>query len=264
MIPLWYQTRNPDGSDIYPLDFYIERMKNNRPFSRPFLGDGEYRWMVGEAKIIGIYGCEAPDLLEAFRESAKIALEDENYFLATRDRIKCPGYMDVAVPPHNDSQAIFNLIEEVGLKNYKWHNGALFLNAILDGTFGPFLRQLNEMNVVLVANKELKVLKAKGLKWNHFIESFQSKEWGYDQRHHIMEEILKYNQPAVYLLCCGYAALYVITKLYKKMPGSYLIDMGRGLDFLAEYRWADYRGSTEEGTRKILEGIRSNFENMKL
>lgn len=263
MIPLWYQTRNPDGSEIYPVDFYIERMKNNQYFSRLFLGDGEFRWMVGETELIGIYGCEAPDLLEAFRESAKIALEDENYFLATRDRKLCDNYMDGVRLPHNDSQVIFNLIEEVGLKNYKWHNGELFLNSILDGTFGPFLKQLNEMNIVLVANKELRILKEKGLKYNHFIESFQTKDWGYGQRHHIIEEILKYNKPAIYLLCCGYAATYVIAKLYKKMPGSYLIDMGRGLDFLADYRWRDYRCSSDEETKRMHEKVQSNLEAIK-
>ncbi len=122
MIPKWYQTRNPDGSEVYPLDFYIERMKNNQYFSRPAFGDGEFRWMLGETRLTSIRGCEAPDLMEAFVESAKIALKDENYLLASRDRNRCAGYYDSVRPPHNDSQVIFNLIESVGLKNYKWHN----------------------------------------------------------------------------------------------------------------------------------------------
>lgn len=274
MIPDWYQTRNSDGSEIYSLDFYIEKMKNNQYFSRPVFGDGEFRWMTGEESLIGMRGCEVPDLMEAFVKSAKIALKDKNYFLASRDRVMCFDYYDIVKPPHNDSQIIFNLIEKVGLKNYKWHNANLFENSVLSGTFGLFLKQLNEMNVVIVGNKELETLKEKGLKYDYFIESFFTKDAAYKQRHHIIEEILKYNKPAVYLLCCGCACAHVITELYKKMPNSYLIDIGRSLDMLAEYKfWGndifnmkDYVERNEKhkrNKRKICETIQSNFKFIK-
>jgi len=162
MIPLWYQTRNSDGSDFYTLDFYIKRMRNNQYFSRPVFGDGEFRWMVGEERLSSLRGCVAPDLMEAFLESAEIGLKDENYFLTSRDKKICNLYYDSIRPPHNDSQVIFNLIEKAGLKNYRWHNAQLFQNAVLEGNFGLFLKQLNKMNVVIVGNEKLKVLKEKG------------------------------------------------------------------------------------------------------
>lgn len=270
MIPEWYQTSNSDGSDFYPLDFYIKRMRNNQYFSRPVFGDGEFRWMIGEERLVGLRGCEAPDLMEAFVESAKIALMDKNYFLASRDRKICPAYYDSVRPPHNDSQVIFKLIEKVGLKNYEWHNAQLFQYTVLAGTFGLFLKQLNKMNVVIIGNEKLKVLKEKGLNYDFFIESFRTKDWGYNQRHHIIKEILKYNKPAVYLLCCGDAASFVITKLYKKIPKSYFIDIGISLDLLVGYAfWGHnipFKKNREniveykKQQNKIYEKIQSNFE----
>ena len=42
MIPNWYQTRNLDGSEVYPLDFYIERMKFFRASPPPDDWDGVF------------------------------------------------------------------------------------------------------------------------------------------------------------------------------------------------------------------------------
>lgn len=266
--PDWYRTHDDKGNYFYPLEFYLERFKNNKPFTRACFGDGEMRLIIGEQTMINLRGGkETPELKEAFYEAVGYAKNDaNNFFIVIVDQDKAGDYLGDKRDNNSDGKAIFNLLEKVGLKGYKFHPTLLFFYAVLQGKFKPFIEQFNKMNVVIASPADNRCLKDKGLNYDYYIDTYITKDYGRSQWEYVYNECLKYGKPAVYLIGCGEASAIVATKLHNKISGSFFIDTGKWLDFLAETRfWGHnvFEGRTieekEQKRLEQLEKIRSNF-----
>lgn len=265
--PDWYRTHDDSGKPFYPLKFYLERLKNNKPFTRVCFGDGEMRLIIDESTMINLRGGEkTPELKEAFYEAVKYIKNDsDNFFFVIVDQDKAADYLGVYNSENPEGKKIYDLLEKVGLKGYKFHPALIFFYAVLNGQFKPFIEQFNKMNVVIAAPAENRCLKEKGLNYDYYIDTYITQDYGRSQWKHVLEKCLEYGKPAVYLIGCGEASAIITTKLHKKIPNSFFIDTGKFLDFLAESRFWGHdiaEGTPTEKEKKRQEQlvrIRSNF-----
>lgn len=264
MIPLWYQTHNQDGTSFFPLAYYIKRMQIGRYFTRPCWGDGELRLMLDETRLVKIRGGKLrPELLEAFLES--IAYVDEckdDMLLASISRRLSNAYFTLKTEGNETGQEVFNLIEKVGLKNYKWHDAFLFRNEILEGKFYPFIEQINKMHLVIVAPEPNRILKEKGIDYDHWIDVPQEgNHYAIEHKEFLLEKCLEHGKPGVYLLCCGDGSAWLATKLHKKISDSFIYDFGKGLDYLSGWK---YWGVDVANTKDPVEKERKRQELYKI
>jgi hypothetical protein len=270
MIPNWYRTHDDKGNYLYPIEFYIERLKNNQPFTRSNFSDGEFRLAINERYLVNVRGGEeVPEAKELLIKAANyIKSGDPNFFLASLDQEKIDGYLNRRDENNPDGEEVFRLIEGVGLKDYKWHGGLVFFYACLEGKLKPFIEELNKKRVVIISIPENRCLKEKGFNYEHYIDSETTQDYGRKQWRRIVKEVLDYGKPAVYLLCCGEASAFAAIELHNKIPGAYFMDIGKCLDFLAETKYWGHNiceGETpaikEQKRQKMYELIRSNLLN---
>jgi len=239
--PEWYQTHNLDKTSFFPIEYYIERMKNNQYFSRPAWGDNEYRLMIEEPRTVNMRGgVLRPEILEVYLQGAAYIRENKDDMLfASWPRKNCWGYLNIKREGNETGLRVFDLIEKVGLKNYRWHDSLLFRRKILEGEFYPFIEQINKMHLVIAAPAPNRILKEKGIDYDHWIDMPKDKDisYGIDYKEYILEKCLEYGKPGVYLICCGDGSAWLSVKLHKKIPNSFIYDFGKGLDYMSGWKY---------------------------
>lgn len=196
-----------------PLDYYVGRLKNNQIFSMGLYGDGEARAIqgdfFGESNALGeVYSLE---LCTALRET----LKPKDGFLYGTDENLIP-WIDKVFKKSLGEDYIEN----------DWYDGVVWDRAARLGELGPFIKQLQRMNVVIVGNKHLRELKF--LNYGHFIEV--SEVNCFNEMPRIIEECQKYNQAGVYLIAVGLPASYLAYRLHGTVVGGFFIDVGGAFD----------------------------------
>jgi len=136
----------------YGLDFYVQKLKDQEPYSIARYGNGEWGCILGSSRRTGSgsQSLTIPLLRHQLAESLQRHLSNDNYFLG----LQSPGYLDrcgVLRPLKKwlSSQA----------PTIKWHDGNVFHHASMRGTLYPLIAQLRKMELVVVGPRWLQGLK---------------------------------------------------------------------------------------------------------
>lgn len=185
-----------------PLEFYIQKLRHNEYFSMGLVGDGEVIAMrqssIGEWNALGeIYTLQLGEDIRKFFSLDKVILGTDPNFANTPDG----AWLDVEYP------------------NASWHDGVIWDRAVRLGELAPFIKQLREMPVYVIGNKHLRKLDF--LKCRDFIEIPEL------NCHPAIGTIAaRCQNPGVYLISAGLAAIPLIVRLYNQIPNSWFLDMG--------------------------------------
>lgn len=136
----------------YELDFYVQRLIEEEPFSLARYGNGEWDCIFKTRPRTGT-GSQAlniTSLRKGMKKSIITHQKDPNYFLAIQSR----GYLErckllPSIKPWLRNKA----------PHAKWHCGETFTHASRDGTLHPLIAQLRKMNLIIVGPPWLKGLK---------------------------------------------------------------------------------------------------------
>lgn len=221
------------------LDWYIERLHENKPFSMGLYGDGELlallKSCLGSETAEGeVYTDELGDEIGAsFRE-------DENFVCGSAP----------------------SLIEPLGKqidrfldgKQITFYNGEIWDYAVREGQLGSFIKELRNKNVVLVGNSHLRALTF--LNYAHFIEI--PMRHAYSEIDRIEQECLAYDKPSVFIFCAGLTAIPLISRLYDKKKDCFLLDLGSIFDVFvgigAQRGWRAAAYANPEKLKEIIDG----------
>ncbi|MDZ4209631.1 MAG: hypothetical protein U1C56_00460 [Candidatus Curtissbacteria bacterium] len=206
-----------------PVEFYINKLKNRDYFSFPGFSDAE--WLAMEK-------CKGDG--ETRTGGGQLFTHLIGDQLTEALRINEPNYLK-AIP--------------VGMWEEKWIFGAERMEKFLtennipepwefyerdmvtdecarDGLIGEWIKQLKEMDVVLISNKFVSEIKY-FLPYKHFVEIpklnvYMEENW----LERYTNKILGYGKPAVYIFSAGFAAAPLIGNLHGKIPNSFFLDLG--------------------------------------
>lgn len=185
----------------YPISWWVEKLKT--PFSLARFGDGEFLCVEGKQGG-NSHGCAYTPELRA----DLIACMEDTRILKGMQRI---------LPSQ------FRRIRPM-IKG-EWVDTEVFGDALAAGELKPFFDELRKKKIVIVSSREKKII---DLPYVHFIETPRTNT--HAEKGRIVDEILQYNNPFVYLFACGMAAGTIVHALNGKIPGASFIDIGHIFD----------------------------------
>jgi len=129
-----------------------------------------------------------------------------------------------------------------------------------DAGLYPFISQLQEMDVYIISNFRLRDLHF--LKYKKFFEldsdyNFHMRKGAIDE---MVNRILDFGKPGVYLFSCGMSDAVMIHKLHNKIKNAFLLDCGSIWDaFLGHGGNRTWRQELYKDPRKLEEWKRKNL-----
>ena len=192
----------------YPLEYYVDRIKNNEYFNFVRYGDGEWIFYFKNRKQGQAMNSEIDfdtDLSDRLIKSINQNRESDSYIY---------GLQDLSV----------NLFG-AKLPKLQWHAADVFHYASIDKKLLPFLEALKEKKLVFIGGKYLRKIK-EILPYDHFIEIPEHN--CHKEKDNILKAIRDYGKPAVYLFQCSVLSKVLIYEL--DIPDSFLIDAGSLFD----------------------------------
>lgn len=208
--------RNNESMVIHekPLEFYIEKLKNEEYFSQGMFGDGE--WIAIFQERLGRTNAEGtiydPQLCEDLINSLKF--KSDNFFFSTPSGIK-----SIMGEIHIDN---FLRTKEVKVEFYEKDMWDL---AMKSGELVNFMNQLRQMRVVLIGNSALRQME-KWLNYDAFFEISYPNCYLDGSLDEAVRNCLAYGQPAVYFFSAGLPAALAVQKLHGQIPNSWFLDVG--------------------------------------
>ena len=199
-----------------PIGWYINKLKNNEYFSIGMLGDGEWNAIMhsdvhGKNAEETIY---TPDLCDDLFESLKF--KADNFYFSTPEGLKNPKWSGLG------EVRIDKWLKKAGVE-IEFLEKDCWDRWTREAMLGPFIKQLQKMNVCIVSNKALRGLSF--LNYDHFIEIGYPN--CYDEIDRAVEEcLLHYGKPGVYLVAMGLPAALFVQKMHGKIPNSWFLDLG--------------------------------------
>ncbi len=209
-----------------PLDFYVQKIKRNEPFTSLLYGDGEFQVMSGKRNNQTFTNYRekiTPDFAAEMRASLTEPGDDiirgSDQFLLDWTTY---GGNDKAMVREVSEQAL--AISEV--HQVKWYNGVIWDEAVRDGKLGPFLEACNRAAVLVGCNR-MKIFP--GFDAPTFIEvPGRDASSMLPEIETICAERTRY--PCIALFCCGLSAIPLILRLRRLQPEGIYIDLGSVLD----------------------------------
>lgn len=190
----------------YPIEWFVEKLKNKEYFSLAGFGDGEFLCIKGK-KGGNSHGC---DYTDALREDLIKTLNNERpHFYKGMQRILPKMFADIRP-----------------MLNGQWLDREVFGDELARGGLKPLFDQLKEMPIVIISSKEK--FSQKIFDNVYYIETPRTN--AHDDKERIVKEILGYGRPAVYLYACGMAAGTFVQAVHGKIAESWHIDIGHILD----------------------------------
>ena len=196
-----------------PLNHYVDKLKNNIPFSFSRYGSGEW------SAIFGRYGqnCDSHEFFQKLGEQL-------------RDTVIRPLEYIYAIQPlaiRNDGKKISHFLQKNN-SSLIWQNANVFHYASRYGHFYPMIRELEQKRLVIIGPECLYKLKEICFKNMDFIE-IPSRN-SYLKLNNIINRILTYNKTksgVVYSLSASIATNIIIHKLFPLVgKKNWLIDFG--------------------------------------
>jgi len=216
-----------------PLDFYVKKLKQNKPFAIARYGDGEWLTILGYSHLHNSNGCVfSPELSAAM---GAVLQRQNEYFHAILKIAKKERKVPDARGNHKDYglSAIDAYIKTNGIKS-NWYDGDIFLDEMLKGGLFPLIEQLREKRVMYVGNERLRGLNMRGIGFFPYASFVQPPpKDAYTHKDEIltrvMADIVK-KKIQVIGWSSGLAAKVFIDEVYMRFPEITQIDFGSMFD----------------------------------
>lgn len=196
-----------------PYTYYVDKLKNNIPFSFSKYGDGEWNAMIGKTGYNGDDNEFFPQMGEQLRSAVIRPLE---YTYAIK-------YSAI----RNDGKKIASFLKKNN-SNLIWQNADVFTCASQEEQCYPLIRELKQKQLVIIGPEHLYTLKNICFKHMDFIEIPDRN--CYLKLNTIINKILTYNKNKsgiIYSLSASMTANIIIHKLFPLVgKENWLINFG--------------------------------------
>lgn len=204
-----------------PIEFYVNKLKNNEYFSIGMYGDGEwiaiFKERIGKTNAEGtIYTKELCDALEQ-----SMYFQSENFYFSTPAGLKNAQHTGIGEKKLDNWLSARNLNIEF-LEKDSWNDWAR------EAKLYHFIQQLRQMNVCIISNKALRGLNFLG--YDHFIEISYPNCFIDGSLENAYNEAIKYGKSGVYLIAAGLPAALLVQRLHNQIPNSWFLDLGSTWD----------------------------------
>lgn len=198
----------------YPINWYIDKLQRGEYFSMGMYGDGEWLGIFhdrigGKNAEETLYTQELCDELEA---SLVFDGGEIPFLFATGKGLEHHSVLGNKIDEYLESKGL----------NIEFVEKDMWDREVREMRFAPFIKQLRQMNVVIVSNKALRELDF--LLYDHFMEV------GYPNCHEdvdrAVQECVVYGKPSVFLVCMGLPGALFVQKLHGKVPQSFILELG--------------------------------------
>lgn len=215
-----------------PLSYYVDLMKESKPFSFARYGDGEWLTILGFYGLHNSNGCTFTQVLsDALRGVLK---RQNNYFhsiLMVAKKERPINFKGEQVP--YGASAISQWLDDNGV-TMDWYNGDVLLDANLAGELYPLIEQVRGRRVLYVGNEKLRGLNGRGVGFFDYITYVQVPPTNaYQAKDVILGDVLRYIKK--YKIdfvgwSSGLAAKVFIDEVFMYEPGVTQIDFGSSFD----------------------------------
>ena len=244
----------------FSIDHYIKKLQKGEYFSFSGWSDAEWLAMIG-SRIGGstaagqIWTKEIGDQL---KEALKEAIKQPDIYPAVPKVLLSP---DSGVGQGDMSE----ILRKMGFYNAVFYERDMVTDnlAAKEGGLREFIKQLRQMDVYFVGNVCLKGLHF--LKYKQFFETetlynFHQVPFGIEN---MVNKILDFGKPGVYLTAVGMSDAVMISKLHGKIPKSFFIDVGSIFDaFVGIGGQREWRANLYADTSKWLSWVNSQLYNL--
>jgi hypothetical protein len=195
------------------LDYYVDKLKNNLPFSFSRFGDGEWNAILGKTGK----NIDGHKYTKELGESLRQCLSNvKKYYY---------GIQPFALTNLGRAIALYLDKHTISLN---WHNASVFHDANIENRLAPFIQQLKNMDVTIIGPAYLRQLQQSVLQYIEFVEIPQVN--CFESFNLIKEEVEKKGKErkgVVYLFSASMASNGLIHTLYDTLgPDNWLIDVG--------------------------------------
>lgn len=237
----------------YQIDFYIDKLKNNEPFSIGMYGDGEWQCIFNKWGRKFKENCEktvyTKELTDAMVESLKF--NSPNFYFATDD---------FSLSGMGEYNKMIDEVQELLKIDIDFVNKHIWHVAMYEARLTEFIKALLEKNVCIVSNKMLRGLTF--LKYDKFVEIDYPN--CYKDLERATKECLDYGKEGIYIFACGIPATLFVQRLHNKIPNSWFLDLGSIWDafvgiggqrptrrewYLNPEEWKQWRNDTLKGIK---------------
>ena len=229
-----------------PLEYYIDRLKNNEYFGMSMFGDGELIGIFDERT--GRENAEGTtytiELRDALRESLRF--KDENFIFSIPAVVQTD---EVFGPKKLDNYLKANEIDIEGYEKDIWDV------ASREAKLAPLIQQLRKMNVCLIGNEAF----AGKL---DFVNKHIPLDYPncFHQRSRIRKQLLLGSKYQVYLFAAGLPAAIFVQDVCKRISNAFFIDIGSILDgFIGIGAQRGWRAELYADEEKYKEWMQKNL-----
>lgn len=203
-----------------PLDYYVNKLRNNEPFTFARYGDGEWLTILGYSHLFNSNGCSfTPELAKALQQT----IQNQNDYQYALLQIARRTRGDEIVPYLTSNNIAMD-----------WYNGDLFLDLLLKGKLFPLIEQIRERRVLYIGNyrlRDLNMRRAGFFSYVAFIEPLVQN--AYEAKDEILREVyrtIRKNNIDFIGWSSGLAAKYFIDQVYMRHPEITQLDCGSMFD----------------------------------
>lgn len=231
-----------------PLEWYIQELEQNRPFSLAHYGDGE--WLAvfkdrlngqnAEGTVYTNPLCD--ELLQTLRYKA------DNFHFATPDDLKHVGIVEPI-----DAFLKAQGLDIVFLEKDVWNA------SVRDGVLGPFIKAVRGLNLCFVSNEAMRGLYF--LNYRSFVDVGYPN--AYERIDQAVEEALKADAE-VYIVAMGLAGPCFVRRMHEKVGDkAFIIEVGSIFDgFVGMGGQRGWRAEMYADPRKVMAWRTKNLANL--
>lgn len=226
---------------LHPIEWYVDRLKSGRAMASMLYGDGEFFVAMRERTSQALQCGEVVTRHMEVSMLASFDNNDERIIRGTDPNLI--NYDDYQGQDKASLVAIGRRIESfLADRPLEWVDGVVWENSVRAGTFGPFLRALQDRSVVMVGNRAL-LDATRFLRPRYYVEIPRTNAYAMTngiEKNLRLEHDRSRCKNTVYLLCMGLGAIPLIHRLLPVFPGASFFDLGSVLDIFA--RIGEQRG----------------------
>lgn len=196
----------------YPIEWYLNKLENNEPFSLGMYGDGEWQCIFNTLGDRFTANCEGTNYTSELSKQMRGSLnfKSDNFYFSTPEMfLTNPQF-------HRYAQTIDRITDIEFVEKNMWNK------VMYEGQLYPLITALRKKNVCIISNKMLKGLTF--LNYDKFIEIDYPN--CFHQLEDVTKQILEYGKEGVYLFACGIPASLFVQAVHGKIPNSWFLDLG--------------------------------------